>query len=611
MKKQAPSPNKNLLRWHIKPYLVEVVISTALNVILAGLTAIVGTLVGPGFKLLSAKALSDSLLLSELFGAQIGSFLAGIFGTAEISGRTLLDWLPIVILAVAALKTAVLLAQWYISESTGEKIARDIRRRLMTAFLQVNPKSLYEQVGERAAMELSTTMTTDSRMLKDYFSRIYGGMPRELLQTIFICITLILLSKTLFIIFVLGVFPAVLLISRLGKQIRRRANRALNDYSLLSEWLQQRLLGVETIKHYGTESIEQESLRHLVNNLFLQFFRAARAKARTSPLLESVAIFAIAIVIYLSLDLINDGELSGSVVLSFLSSLALMGQSASLYGKYYSSMKEAGAAVDRIQSIFDFCNRHQRGDISIPVAYQMATTVSSLVMSEVAILYADCDQPALADFSFEFKGPIIYGICGHSGAGKSTFASAVLGLRQVDCGNIQLRLPDSIRLDTTAMAIGYMPQDVLLVPGSILQNIGYPDLDPDEGRAWLGLEAVQMVEVVRSLPQGIYTDLHASGLNLSGGQRQRILLARLWYRPYGMVLIDEGTSGLDAELEALVFLKLRQIANQGTLVIMIAHRLTALEFCDHLVLLKHGRLVASGSYSGLKQSVEFSRYLGV
>jgi subfamily B ATP-binding cassette protein MsbA len=611
MKKQAYEPEQGLLRGHLRPYIGEVIIATLLNFALAGVTAVVGTLVGPGFKLLSAADLSESYKITDLFGSSIGSALATYLGDYEISAQNLLDQLPIALLVLAGIKTSLLLVQWFISERTGEKISRDIRRRLMGAFLKVDPKSLYEAAGENAAMELSTTITTDSKMLKDYFSRVYGGMPRELLQTFFTCVTLILLSKSLFFIFVLGVLPAVFLMSRLGKKIRSRANRALNDYSLLTEWLQQRLLGIETIKHYGTERFEEKNLTVLINNLFYRFVKAARSKALTSPLLEAVAVFSIAIVIYISFDLIRTGSLTGPVVLSFLSSLALMNQSAAQFGKYYSSMKEAGAAVGRIQSVFDFCSTHQREVVKIPVAFQDSVSYPSLTASQVTVRYGGQTIDALSDFSFTFSSPTIYCICGHSGAGKSTFANAVLGLRSPDRGRLQLVVPKADSRGSDTNPVCYMPQDVLLLPGTILNNVGYPELSPNETQAWRALESVQMAEVVRALPRGIHTNLTEAGLNLSGGQNQRILLARLWYRKYGMILIDEGTSALDAELEAVIFAKLRRLSAEGTLVIMIAHRLTALQFSDELVLFNAGQLVASGSYQELRESAEFSRYLGI
>jgi ABC-type multidrug transport system fused ATPase/permease subunit len=611
MKNHAYKREKGLLRGYLRPYIGEVIVATILNIVLAAVTAVVGTLVGPGFKLLSGGSLSESYKFSDLFGGKIGSVLAAVLGESEISGQRLFDQLPLAILALASVKTSVLLVQWFLSERTGEKIARDIRGRLMASFLNVDPKSLYETAGENAAMELSTTITTDSKMLKDYFSRVYGGMPRELLQTFFTSVTLILLSKQLFFVFVLGVLPAGLLISRLGKKIRRRANQALNDYSLLTEWLQQRLLGIETIKHYGTEKYEGRNLTVLIDNLFRRFVKAVRAKARISPLMEAVAVCSIALVIYISFNLIKTGSLTGPIVLSFLSSLALMSQSAAQFGKYYSSMNEAGAAVGRIQAIFDFCSANQRQAVMIPVEIQKSGSFSTLTASELTVRYHSAAAAALADFSFIFSAPKIYCICGHSGAGKSTFANTVLGLRLPDQGHLHLAIPSGESAVYKGASTCYMPQDVLLLTGTILENVGYPEFTANEAQAWKALESVQMVDIIRELPHGIHTNLSEAGLNLSGGQNQRILLARLWYRKYGMILVDEGTSALDAELEAVIFAKLRQLSQDGTLIIMIAHRLTALQFSDELVLLNAGKLVASGSYQELKRSPEFSRYLGI
>ena len=109
------------------------------------------------------------------------------------------------------------------------------------------------------------------KLVKEYIVHFYSGLPREILQCLFMSITLIILSPRLFSIFSLIFLPAVVIIKKLGKKLKRRSNRALDSYSILTEWLQQRFSGIETIKQLQTENLEVEKMRVINNNLHQNF----------------------------------------------------------------------------------------------------------------------------------------------------------------------------------------------------------------------------------------------------------------------------------------------------------------------------------------------------
>jgi ABC-type multidrug transport system fused ATPase/permease subunit len=612
--KKGTESEKALASTHLQPYLGSVGLAMALNVALAIAAAIIGALIGPAFKLIAGVGVVGGGVLypTELFGTILGPIIGKHFGDLGIPTSELLAQLPLIFVILATGKTTLLLSQWYVSERIGEQISRDIRHRLMGAFLRTEPSALGSTEGRTVTANLSSCVTSDSRLIKDYFSRTFGGMPREILQVVFTCSLLLLLSWRLFAIFVLGIFPAGFLIARLGKQIRKRANRALGDYALMAEWLQQRLLGIETIKHFGTEERELASMRNLANDLLKRFIKAARAKSRTSPLMEVTAIVAFAIVVTLAINLVRTGDISGAVVISFLTSLAMMNQSAAQFGKYYSNMKEAGAAVNRVASVLEYFESQTRERVSLPIRIAGPGIMSPhLSVHDAIVKYSNREVPALNCVTFALTWPKIYCICGQSGAGKSTLVSVICGLRLLDRGHVELSIRDSkFSTSVQTQALCYVPQEPLLLPGSILENVAYPTNSADPKAAWHALDQVGMREAIAQLPQGLETNLTEAGTNLSGGQIQRILLARMWYRPYAMVVIDEGTSALDGEIEGQIFARIRELANSGTLVIMIAHRLTALQFCDELLLLKEGNLAARGSYSELMAVGEFAQLLG-
>jgi subfamily B ATP-binding cassette protein MsbA len=213
---------------------------------------------------------------------------------------------------------------------------------------------------------------------------------------------------------------------------------------------------------------------------------------------------------------------------------------------------------------------------------------------------------ALSDFNFTFKGGQIYCVCGPSGAGKSTLMNLILGLLPASAGSLVMHGADSDGKNP----ISYMPQKVQLVADTVAANVAYPEATLDLERVRTALTRVRLLAAIEALPQGLETLVGEGGSGLSGGQAQRVLLARLYYHRRPFVLVDEGTSALDPEVEGLVYALLRELATDGAVVITIAHRLAGALAADQVLLLNHGRLAHHGSPSDVLNSSAYQAILG-
>jgi ABC-type multidrug transport system fused ATPase/permease subunit len=331
-------------------------------------------------------------------------------------------------------------------------------------------------------------------------------------------------------------------------------------------------------------------MQELTAGLLQRFMGAARVKARTSPMLEMFAIAAMAAVLLVALGDVAAGRLTGQVVLSFFATLAYMSQSAGRIGRYMNSNREGAAAVDRLRTLLSAFSAHHRETVVPKASPPDPDGATATVCQSLTVRYPGAGEPALADFSFTFHGGRVYCLAGPSGAGKSTLFNVLLGLVVPTQGRVHLRG----KVAPGAEPIVYMPQKVLLVPGTVAANVAYPDEAADAARVQAALERVGLAEVVQALPGGVETVVGEGGTGLSGGQAQRVLLARLWYQRSPVVLVDEGTSALDPEVELLVHALLRELAAGGAAVVTIAHRPGVAEAADELLLLSRGRLVAHG-----------------
>ena len=201
-------------------------------------------------------------------------------------------------------------------------------------------------------------------------------------------------------------------------------------------------------------------------------------------------------------------------------------------------------------------------------------------------------------------------IVGSSGAGKTTLVDLILGLREPMAGKIEVSniSPDKA-ITKFPGAISYLPQDAAIFPGTIRRNlcIGFDENEISEKYLWEALEKAKLDSYVRNLPDGLETEVGERGTRLSGGQRQRLGLARAFVSLPKLIILDEATSMLDAEVESAISESIQEMAGQITLVV-IAHRLSTVRRADRLYFLRDGTIVDSGNFEELREKVpDFAR----
>jgi ABC-type protease/lipase transport system fused ATPase/permease subunit len=222
----------------------------------------------------------------------------------------------------------------------------------------------------------------------------------------------------------------------------------------------------------------------------------------------------------------------------------------------------------------------------------------TLTVSRVFAFAAGGDKALLNDVSFSLGEGRVLGVIGPSGAGKSCLARALVGAWVPRSGSIAIGDHDLTHWseDELGRHLGYMPQDVELLPGTLAENISRFDLaaasNPDGFIAAAELAGIQ--DLIRSLPNGYSTMVGPNGHVLSGGQRSRIALARAVYAEPRFIVLDEPNSNLDAIAEQSLLSMIQKLrANHATIVI-ITHKLNILNYCDDVLVLNNGTVQAFG-----------------
>jgi ATP-binding cassette subfamily C protein len=220
----------------------------------------------------------------------------------------------------------------------------------------------------------------------------------------------------------------------------------------------------------------------------------------------------------------------------------------------------------------------------------------SLKVENITVVAPGTGAVLLSEFSFELKAGQALGLIGPSGGGKTSLAKGIVGVWPLLRGSVRLDDADldQFRADTLGSSIGYLPQDVSLLDGTIAENVSRFDREPDARKIVAAAQAAGVHELIVRLPEGYQTELGPSGMALSAGQRQRIGLARALYGDPFLVVLDEPNSNLDNEGEAALSEALVKIKERGGIVIVIAHRPRALFAVDTVGVVQAGKLVALG-----------------
>ena len=223
---------------------------------------------------------------------------------------------------------------------------------------------------------------------------------------------------------------------------------------------------------------------------------------------------------------------------------------------------------------------------------------TSVTVKDLAFHYAGNVNNVLSNVNVVVNRGEAVGFVGQSGSGKSTLIDIMLGLLEPQSGSVLIngRSFDDVK-QSWQKTIGYIPQTIFLMDDSLRRNIaiGIADNEIDELAIREALKSAQLEDFVASLPEGLDTVVGERGVRLSGGQRQRIGIARALYHRPSVLVLDEATSSLDTETEHGVMQAVQALQGDKT-VIIVAHRLSTVEYCDRLYRLDAGRIVDEGTF---------------
>ena len=357
--------------------------------------------------------------------------------------------------------------------------------------------------------------------------------------------------------------------------------------------LQQGFGGVKDVKILGRENyfVTQYS-DHLDGNAnVLRRFSLAQAVPRFG--LEILMMIGLA-------SLVSTMVLSGQELTGILPVLGLFGASA------FRLLPAVNRSILSAQTIN--LNRPLVDSVAADLGLSISTAsmnnlhshlASSISVQDLSFSYEMTATQALTEVSIDISRGEAVGLVGPSGSGKSTLVDILLGLLEPTSGRVLIDgsdIHDNLR--GWQDQIGYVPQSIFLTDDTLRRNVafGLPKDQIDDNALTSAIRSAQLEDFVASLPEGLDTIVGERGVRLSGGQRQRIGIARALYNNPDVLVLDEATSSLDTETEHGVMQAVQALQGKKT-VIIVAHRLSTVEYCDRLYRLENARIVDEGTFS--------------
>ena len=526
--------------------------------------------------------------------------------------RSLVVWMAVAIAVFGILEAVIGVLNRLLSSQIGEGLILGLREAVFT-HVQKMPVAFFMRTRTGA---LVSRMNNDILGAQRAFANTLSGVVSNLVQLVLTLVVMGTLSWRITLA-TLVLVPVFLVPARyMGRRLAalRRENNDLN--AAMNDQMTERFNagGATLVKLFGRpdrEAAEFKARADKVRNIGVRTAFNMGIFLNSLTLMSSLAL---AVVYGAGGWMAISGQMeAGSVVSLALLLTRLYGPLTALSNARVEIMS-AMVSFERVFEVLDLKpliaeSPHAvdlpQGPVSVSFehvrfAYPSAQDVSLASLEDVAMLDTRGGEEILHDISFEAAPGHMVAIVGSSGAGKSTIASLIPRLYDVNSGVVRIAGTDIREATSSSLrrTVGMVTQDGHLFHDTVRENLRFAKPSADEDELWDALRRARLEDTVRDLPDGLDTVIGDRGYRLSGGERQRLTIARLLLQAPTVVVLDEATSALDSTSEAAVQAALNEAMADRT-AIVIAHRLSTVRAANSILVVEAGRIVERGSHNEL------------
>ena len=512
-------------------------------------------------------------------------------GDDEMKGLVLVIGL---VLVLFLLKNAFNYLAMYFITFLRNGVLKDIRNKMYQRIVEL-PISFF---SEKRKGDVIARITSDVLEIQHSFLSILELIVREPLTILFTILIMFGISTKLTIFVFVFIPVAGMIISRIGKSLKRKSDKVQREQGEFLSIVEETLGGLRVIKAFTAESKFFQTFKNSTDRFFKFSNSLLNRQNLASPTGEFLGILVIGVLLWFGGRMVLiEKTLDASSFIAYMGLAYNILTPAKAISKASYGVRKGNAAAERVLEILETEN-----PIKDPAdGLEKNDFNSDIQFKGVSFKYED--DYVLEDFNLNLKKGQTIALVGQSGSGKSTVANLVSRFYDVNQGEVLIdgtNIKDVTKSSLRAL-MGLVTQDSILFNDSVRNNIALGKENATEEEIVAAAKIANAHDFISELPNGYDTNIGDSGNKLSGGQKQRLSIARAVLKNPPIMVLDEATSALDTESERLVQDALEKMMQNRTSLV-IAHRLSTIQNADSIIVMNKGKIVEQGTHEELMKS---------
>ncbi len=481
----------------------------------------------------------------------------------------------------------------YLLFGAGIRLEYTIRKKYFRHLLKMDSK-FYERNSVGDLMARATSDLNAVSMTAGY------GVLTLVDAVVYLVFILFMMMYTIsfkLTIFSLVPLPFVVLgVKILGDKIHKAYTKSQNAFSNMNNKVLESVTGVRVVRAYVQEHEDIKRLDKSAKNAYEKNVGLIKVNALFDPLFRTAFTIANTIAFSYGTYMVLHQQLTPGQLVSFTIYLGMLGWPMFALGDTVNVMSRGNASYDRISNILK-----QKSEVTDPIEpTSVGKDLNILEFDKVTFRYPSSEFDAIENISFKVKKGNTLGIVGKTGAGKTTMLRQILKQYHLKKGRVLINGTDIQKIDTKEVRkfFGYVPQEHIMFTGSVYKNIAFGKKNATDDEIQRAIDLASFRKDIEFLDHGLDTVVGEQGVTLSGGQKQRLAIARAFITNPEVLILDDSLSAVDGTTEKEILRNIKQ-ERDGKTNIIVAHRLSAVEHADEIIVLNDGVVVERGTHDEL------------